>query len=459
MNRIVLFFLSTFFSVKMTFSQKVSPNQLFSAQCSSCHGQTIEAFVDREWKHGKTPTDIMNSIKKGYPELGMPPWETTLSTKEIKKISAYISKSIKKVENYDFRKIEKKSVFFSEGMTLRLDTMAMNIEIPWGITQLPSGELLVTDRKGDLYRIGSDKSKIKIQNIPQVFAKGQGGLLDVEISKSYSKEPWVYLSYSKENPDKKGENTTAIIRGKIENNIFSEISELFSAKPYTSTSYHFGSRIRFDGEGHMYFTVGDRGMHYQLPQRLSVDAGKVHRLMEDGKVPLDNPFVGVDSVSQSIYSYGHRNPQGLIIDPNTHQVWENEHGPRGGDEINRILPKINYGWPEVSYGINYDGKPIALQGTSKSVFQEPDKYYVPSIAPSSMEYITSDRYLTWKNNILIGSLRYNYLERCHMINNTIGECKKELLNIGRIRCVKQGSDGYIYLGLEKPGIVVRLKPE
>jgi aldose sugar dehydrogenase len=449
-----LFFIG-FISESLATPPKPKANAIFQQYCASCHGQTIEAFVDRNWKHGKTKEEILKSITEGYVAASMPAWKGVLKPKDIEGIADFMVKSIKNVDAYKFSKVPKTDKYVSGTLKIKIDTVATGLSSPWGLTQLPSGDFLVTDRSGQLYQVDKKQNKTNISGIPAVKAEGQGGLLDIEIHPKYAENGWVYISYSKINPDNKAEATTALIRGKIRDNAFVETEELFVAKPYTSTQYHYGSRIVFDDKGMLFLSVGERGKHFEYAQNMDNDLGKVHRMFDDGRIPTDNP--SLDPGHKTVYSWGHRNPQGLVFNTLTKEMWETEHGPRGGDELNLIKPSLNYGWPTISYGINYDGKPIA-EATAKEGLQQPVHFYVPSIAPSGLAFVTSDKYPGWKGSLLIGSLRFNYLERVEMANNKVVKTQKELLNIGRVRNVKMGSDGYIYMGVEEPGMVIRLTP-
>ncbi len=431
---------------------------IFTQYCSSCHGEKIEAFVDRKWKYGTTKVDIAKTITNGAIDAGMPSWKNTLSPKQIDNLASQIVKSIANVDQYKFSSKPKTNNFKSGSMTMKLDTVATGFDSPWGITQLPDGNLLITDRAGKLYKIDQNKQKIEIKNIPKALSKGQGGLLDVEIHPQFASNGWVYLSYSKFKEESGATwTTTALIRGKILGDEFTETQEIFEAKPYTKTTHHYGSRIVFDGQGYLYLSVGERGKHFEYAQGTDNDLGKVHRIFDDGRIPEDNPFFGKAPNSQTLYTYGNRNPQGLALNPLTKEIWEHEHGPRGGDEINIVKKGVNYGWPTISYGINYDGKPITNL-SKKDGMEQPLHFYIPSIAPSGMAFVTGDKYPSWKGNLIIGSLRFNYLERVVLKDNKVLENHKELLNIGRMRSVKMGQDGYIYIGVENPGMVFRLLP-
>ena len=434
------------------------PEKVFTQYCSGCHGEKIEAFVDRSWKHGTAKEQIVASISNGYSDLGMPAWKGVVDAKDINLLADEITKYIGKVNEYKVSNKPTSNVFKSENMTVLLDTIATGFESPWGFAQLPNGDFLITDRVGVLYSVDSKRNKTIIKNSPKALAEGQGGLLDIELHPKYAENGWVYLSYSKfKEEDNQKLTTTAIMRGKIKNNELTEVQEIFEASPYTKTKHHFGSRIKFDKKGYLYFTVGERGMEKDFPQSTENDNGKVHRLNDDGSIPKDNPFVGKGKSKESIYSYGHRNPQGLAMNPLTGEIWENEHGPRGGDEINIIRKGANYGWPVISYGINYDGKPIT-DISKKEGMEQPESYFTPSIAPSGMAFVNSDKYPAWKNSILVGSLRFNYLDRSIMKGNKITGHEKLLVNIGRMRNVEMGTDGYVYVSIENPGMVFRLMP-
>lgn len=342
----------------------------------------------------------------------------------------------------------------------KLDTEVIisDLATPWGIDWLPNGDMLVTERSGTLYRWDGSKLS-KITGTPAVVAEGQGGLLDVEVHPEYADNGWVYLSYSKaagNNASGKALATTAVVRGKLNGNQFVSVQEVFKAEPASTTRHHYGSRIVFDKDGFMYVSVGDRGNRDENPQKLNNHCGKIHRMNADGSVPQDNPYVGNPIAMQTIFSYGHRNPQGMAVHPETGQLWEHEHGPMGGDEVNLIRPKSNYGWPVISYGVNYDGTSFTDKKSAPGM-EQPEIYWVPSIAPSGMDFVTSTKYGNLKGDILVGSLKFGYLHRCDVEGNEIVKQEKYLEGIGRVRAVKQGPDGYIYLGVEGKGIL-RLLP-
>ena len=324
---------------------------------------------------------------------------------------------------------------------------------PWGLEFLPDGSLLISEKEGKLIRF-KDGKKTEISGVPRVFNSGQGGLLDLKLHPDYAKNGWLYFTYSSPEGSEEGAHT-AIARAKIKGNALDQLQVLYKATPNTTKAHHFGSRIAFDKQGFLYFSIGERGDRDINPQDINRDGGKIYRLNDDGSIPLDNPFVGKPGLD-AIYSYGHRNPQGLALNYNTGEIWEHEHGPRGGDEINIIKKGANYGWRVITYGINYDGTPITDKTTLPGMTQ-PIHYWVPSIAPSGMAFVSSDCYPNWKGSLLVGSLAFQYLE--HLTLNGTKVVKRERLmdKIGRVRNVKQGPDGYIYVGVEGKGIY-RLVP-
>tara|TARA_R110000765_G_scaffold124462_2_gene221681 strand:+ start:14564 stop:15685 length:1122 start_codon:yes stop_codon:yes gene_type:complete len=323
------------------------------------------------------------------------------------------------------------------------------LQIPWGFTFLPDKSILITEKEGKLIHFRNGKKTI-ISNVPEVYNRGQGGLLDIEIHPNYQENGFIYLSYASTEGNEKGGHT-AIMRAKLKNNALIEKEVLYKAIPNTTKGQHFGSRIVFDNDGYLYFSIGERGDRDINPQDLKRDGGKIYRLHDDGRIPKDNPFVDVNGAKTAIYSYGHRNPQGLIKHPLTGEIWDNEHGPRGGDEINIIKKGGNYGWPLVTYGINYGGTPITDKTEMKGM-EQPIHFWVPSIAPSGMTYVTGNNYKNWKGSLLIGSLAFQYLERLVLDGNKVIAREKLMDGLGRVRAVKEGPDGIIYVAVEGKGI-------
>ena len=323
------------------------------------------------------------------------------------------------------------------------------MQTPWGLDILPDGSILATEKSGEIIHFKEGK-KTQISNVPEVYTRGQGGLLDLKIHPDYKSNGWIYISYASSEGDEKGGHT-ALMRAKLKDNALINKELLYKAGPNTTKGQHFGSRIEFDNEGYLYLSIGERGARDENPQDITRDGGKIYRFFDDGRIPEDNPFVGTKDAKEAIYSYGHRNPQGLIKHPETGNIWDNEHGPRGGDEINIVKSGKNYGWPLITYGINYSGTPIT-DNTEMDGMEQPIHYWLPSIAPSGMAFITSNKYGDWKGSLLVGSLKFQYLERLVLNGSEVVNRQKLMADIGRVRDVKEGPDGLIYVAVEGKGI-------
>ena len=331
-----------------------------------------------------------------------------------------------------------------------VEMVAEGIMNPWGMVFLPDGSMLVSDKEGALIQIKKG-IKTQILNVPKVYVRGQGGLLDLELHPKYKENGWLYISYASEEGEEKGGHT-AIMRAKLKGNTLVESELLYKAGPNTTKGQHFGSRLEFDNKGYLYFTIGERGERDINPQDIKRDGGKIYRIFDDGRIPSDNPFVGVSGAKSAIYTYGNRNPQGLVFHPIRKEMWEHEHGPNGGDEINIVKKGANYGWPLITYGINYSGTPITDK-TDLPNMEQPIHYWVPSIAPSGMAFINSNKYPEWNGNLLVGSLSFQYLERLVLKGTKVVYREKLLADLGRVRNVRQAPDGYIYVAIEGKGIV------
>ncbi|MEJ1364263.1 MAG: PQQ-dependent sugar dehydrogenase [Candidatus Sedimenticola sp. (ex Thyasira tokunagai)] len=336
-------------------------------------------------------------------------------------------------------------------------TVIKGLEHPWGMAFLPDGRLLITERTGRLRLIEDDHLLPQpIEGLPAITPRGQGGLLDVALHPDYKNNGWIYLSYAAPG---KGGIGTEVGRGRLQGNRLVDWQPIFKLLPKSGTGRHFGSRLVFDSAGYLYITVGDRGERKRA-QRLDDHAGSVIRLHADGRVPEDNPFSGEAGIHPEIYSYGHRNPQGAALHPDSRKLWIHEHGPQGGDEVNIISAGDNYGWPVVSYGKEYGSGFSIGEGTHKSGISQPIHYWVPSIAPSGMTFYSGDKFPQWQGNLFVGSLKFQLLVRLELDGERI--VKEERLlkeKFGRIRDVRNGPDGFIYLLTDSPdGLLLRLEP-
>lgn len=334
------------------------------------------------------------------------------------------------------------------------EIIVSDLNNPWGFTFLPDESILITEKSGTLIHF-KDGEKTNISGLPEIYVRGQGGLMDIILHPNYKDNGWLYFSYASSDKGTSGGNTT-IARAKLNNNSLTDLEVLYKATPDTSKGQHFGSRLVFNNEGYLFFTVGDRGNRDENPQNITKDGGKTYRLNADGSIPQDNPFINEKNAKTAIYSYGHRNLQGMTLHPETKAIWTHEHGPRGGDEINIISKGKNYGWPIISYGVNYSGTSFT-DITEKEGMEQPLHYWDPSIAPSGMAFISSDKYGDWKGNLLVGSLKFQYLDMCTLKDNKVIKEERLLDGLGRVRSVKQGPDGYIYVGIENLGIVKLIK--
>jgi glucose/arabinose dehydrogenase len=330
------------------------------------------------------------------------------------------------------------------------ETVVDGIDIPWGMDFISENEILVTEKKGTLYRV-TNGEKAEVSGLPEIYKRGQGGLLDVALHPDYKNNKIIYFTAGVHIEGDEGGNT-ALYCGELNENSLSNIKLLYKGNPNTKKGQHWGSRIVFDNKGHLFFGIGDRGNRDANPQDLNRDGGKIYRLNLDGSIPEDNPFADQEGALKAVYSYGHRNPQGMTVHPETGEIWENEHGPKGGDEINIIQKGKNYGWPVITYGINYSGTSITDK-TSMPGMEQPFYYWVPSIAPSGMAFSSSDVYGDWRGDLFIGSLKFEYLERLVIKKNKVVKREKILDGLGRVRNVKEGPDGYLYIAIEGKGIL------
>jgi glucose/arabinose dehydrogenase len=347
------------------------------------------------------------------------------------------------------------SIHNTEKVSFIVQTYIDGFDIPWGMAFMPDKRMLVTDRIGDIWIVakdGTDKVKV-IGEVPSVRSKGQGGMLDVEVHPDFINNSFIYLTYSDILDNK---FHTSLIRAKLVNNQLVDSEVIFRPKEqfFTKKTHHYGSRIVFDDDGFIYFSIGDRGDR-ELAQNLDMPNGKMYRIYDDGTIPIDNPFYYTKGAIKSIWSYGHRNAQGLVIHPLTRQIWEAEHGPRGGDEVNIILKGHNYGWPVITYGKNYSGT-IISRFTHKEGMDQPIFHWTPSIAVCGIAFYDGDQFPEWKNNLLATSLKFERLHRIEL--DGLNMVKDEIIfEAGsRVRDVEIGPNGMIYVALEDPGRIVQI---
>lgn len=349
--------------------------------------------------------------------------------------------------------------------TIELDaqTVADGLEHPWGLAFLPGSDMLVTERPGRL-RLITPQGDVSepLEGLPEVDARGQGGLLDVSLAPDFADSRWVYLSYAE--PREDGRNATAVARGRLseDRSRLTDVETVFQQQPAWDSTKHFGSRLVWGTDGTLWITVGERSLvePRQLAQTLDNTIGKVLRINADGSIPEDNPFVGRADALDSIWSYGHRNIQGAARHPETHELWTIEHGPKGGDELNRPEPGLNYGWPVITYGEDYSGADIGEGITQQEGMEQPVYYWDPVIAPGDMAFYTGERFDGWQDSLVIASLAPGGLARVTLEDGRVTGEARYLEDLGRVRDVDQGPDGALWVLTDKGnGALIRVVPK
>lgn len=348
---------------------------------------------------------------------------------------------------------EPENVMETEKHSIFVEDVVEGLGIPWGMAFLPDGRLLITERSGTVRIVEDGELREEpLSGAPEVVAEGQGGMLDLALHPDYDENGWIYLSFSKPGD---GGTITSLERMRLDGYTLTDREEIYTGNEFTNSRHHFGGRIAFDGDGYLYFTIGDRG-DMDTAQDITLSNGNVFRLYDDGSIPEDNPFVGEDGLDE-IFSYGHRNIQGMAVHPGTGEIWTNEHGARGGDEINHPEMGKNYGWPEITHGVNYDGSEITPD-TARAGMEQPVMHWTPSIAPSGMAFVTGDRYPNWTGNILNGALAGQLIARVEIDGDQYVHEERILQDMGRIRDIVMGPDGYIYFSNESEGTISRIVP-
>lgn len=356
------------------------------------------------------------------------------------------------------RSREASDLVHGEVEDFRIEVLTQGLEHPWSLAFLPDGRMLVTERPGRLRLLAADGrlDPRPVEGVPPVVAKGQGGLYDVVLHPRHAENGWVYLALAGAGA---GGSGTELIRGTLREGRLEQVHTLYRLQPKTGTSHHYGGRIVFDGAGFLYLTLGDRGER-ERAQRLDDAAGSILRLHDDGRIPADNPFVGRPGARPEIYSYGHRNVQGAAIRPADGMLWTHEHGPQGGDELNPIRPGRNYGWPMITHGAEYVTGFAIGEGVAKPGMEQPVHYWKPSIAPSGLAFYRGDAFPRWRGDALVGALKDRMLVRLKLEDDRVVHEERLLQGrLGRIRDVRVGPDGLVYLLTDAAdGMLVRLRP-
>ena len=440
--------------------------QRYAELCASCHGKNLEGasaptMLKDVWLHGGDDESIAHSIRTGFPEKGMPPWGVLVPEKEIRAMVVFIHEMRAKYlrEHTAFPKPAESITAKSQLHDYQVKKWVGGLKEPWSLAFISPTQALVTEKNGFLYLIDDGKLADRpITGVPAVDTGGQAGLFDVVLHPDYAKNGWLYLAFSDpQKSDGKDVSLTRIIRGKLKDGALVEQQTVFQApvelyRP--AGGVHFGGRIAFDRAGYLFFTIGERGTGPHA-QDITRPNGKVHRIFDDGRVPEDNPFANDPKADRTIWSYGHRNPQGLAYNSATGELFDVEHGPRGGDEVNLVRKGLNYGWPVITYGMNYDGTAM-VDITAKDGMEQPVKYWVPSIAPCGANFYWGDLFPKWKGNLFVSSLAAEELHRLEIKDGKLVTDEILFKSLGRIRHVIGGPDGALYVLL--PDRISRLTP-
>lgn len=448
----------------VTSAQQPTGAELYATACAQCHGAQLQggqaqSLVDAVWQFGSSKSHIFRNIKYGISDFAMPAFEEALSDDAIHRILDFVFESEKTAGAQKPAAPEK---LFTLDYEVKVEKVAEGLDIPWAIDFLDEHRALVTERPGSVRLISSGQlHPTPIIGIPEVVHEGQGGLLDVSVDPEYAKTGWIYLSYSHPLDDADGKRKpamTRIVRGRLKEHEWVDQETIFEAPHdlYLTTRQHYGSRIVFDPKGHIYFSIGDRGMSQQA-QDITRPNGKIHRIHKDGTIPHDNPFIGREDAIPSIFTFGNRNPQGLAVHPATGQVWEAEHGPMGGDELNLILGGTNYGWPSITYGRNYDGG-IVSNFRKREGMAAPTLYWKPSIAVCGIHFVTSPLFPRWQNKLLVSALKFEEVRLLDIHGDRVMHQEILLKNAGRVRDVCSAPDGAIYVVTNGPDTVLKLTP-
>ena len=442
------------------------PAAVYARLCADCHGANLEGGKGTSLlgglKHGDDAPALSQAIIAGFPLTGMPAIGGALDAGEIHSLVVFLREArAHRVVPGPAASLDQQAIRHSEKHSYRIEAVVQDgLQVPWSFDWLPDGRILLTERIGRL-RVIKDGKLLPdpVAGIPEVIERGEGGLMAVRVAPDYAESGWIYLTFS--DPGAPGHAMTKIVRGKLDGNRLSAIETIFSLpkEKYQEGYVLFGSRLEFD-RGYLFFTVGERGQTGDA-QKLEVPNGKVHRVRPDGSVPSDNPYADTPGAWGSIWSLGHRNPQGLAINPATHEIWESEHGPRGGDELNYVVAGKNYGWPVITHGIDYDGTPISDR-TAAPRLEQPVRHWTPSLAVSPVAFYTGDQFPGWKGHLFLGSLATQKLTRFEVDGDKVIHEEEIFTHLGRVRDIRTGPDGYLYVALEQIGTasgwLVRLVP-
>ena len=439
--------------------------QLAGQLCAACHGEgftggRVPAIRGGQWRRAQNDAGALQIITQGLPGTEMVGFGGSLSLADRTALVEYIRSPLPAEGKANPKaSTPTEDWVHTELHDFKVELIAGGFEIPWSLVFLPDGRILVSERAGHLRLIDQGKVSAPVRDVPRVRYVQDGGLLSIALDPEYATNRWIYLSYADSGKIRETA-MTKIVRGRIANGAWTDQQVVWQAdqRHYRHSDEHYGCRLLFH-DGKLFFSVGDRGDRDRA-QDLASPFGKIHRVNPDGSIPSDNPFTGKAGACPSIWTYGHRNPQGFAIDPRDGELWATEHGPMGGDELNHILPGRNYGWPVVTFGREHTGAKIS-DFTSKAGMENPVVQWTPSIATCPILFTTSDRYPRWQKQLLVGSLSFQELRRVVLEGGRVISQEVLFSRRGRIRDIKTGPDGYLYLAMEKAGPtgeIIRLVP-
>ena len=428
-------------------------------------GSRAGSLVDDKWTYGSTDAKILESIREGRADAGMPAFKESLSEVETRGLLLLIRGQITAAAGKPATRATPVTdgVIKSAKQNFKLEVITDQVETPWGLAFLPDGRLLITERPGRLRIVENGKLLPPVEGIPTVWTRQDGGLFDVEVHPKYAQNGWIYLAYAE--PRETNRSMTTIIRGRIKDNKWVEQETIWRASDelFTQINFHYGLRFIFDKNGYLYYSIGDHGKP-ESAQDISQPTGKVHRIFDDGRIPPDNPYAKTPGADGSIWTIGHRNPEGFSFAPNG-TLWATEHGPTGGDEVNIIEKGKNYGWPVISWGLMDNGLPTPT--TAKQGMEQPLVHWEPSPGIAPILFYSGDKYPAWKGNVFVGMMGHEELRRLTVKGTKVVEQEVVFKGLGRVRDIILGPDGYLYLALATPGAqlssttqgsVVRLMP-
>lgn len=437
---------------------------LYGTLCANCHGPTLQggqgpSLVDDEWTHGREDADVARVIRDGVAGTPMVAFRGALTEEQIRALVIHVR---------EFQARARASALpagpapfpdriTSEAHAFAVETVVDGLDTPWGLEFLPDRSLLVTERPGRLRIVRDGVALPPIEGLPSLWVKQDGGLLDVALHPRFATTRLVYLAFSEPGREV-GSSSTRVVRARLDEGRLVDVHTIFQppSELYWANDTHFGARLLFDASGALLFSIGDRGRMREA-QDLASPYGKLHRVLDDGRVPSDNPFVEARGALPSIWSFGHRNQQGLAFDPRDGRLWATEHGPRGGDELNLVRKGGNYGWPLVTHGMNDNGTPITAE-TARDGLEAPVVHWTPSIAVSAITFYEGDRFPRWKHHLLVAALNGQQLRRLELVDGRVVHQEVLFRGHGRVRDVAIGPDGLVYLAMNAPGRIVRLVP-